>query len=423
MITPSFGLTATERVLPRLALDWTTGLPQPGVDVVRSGVATFVGSNGLIQLASPDTQRVDFSTGVSGLLVEESRTNTVVYSEDFANASWVKGSATVSSNVLVAPDGTLTADKLVENTFTAEHLARNPSVSCTAGNYTASVFWNEDSERNLFLRVVHSGDTTSTSSVVFYKDTLSLGAVSGRGISATAKFFSDGWWLISLVFSLSATRNVQHGVQTFTTTSVYLGDGTSGIYVWGAQLEAGAFPTSYIPTEASAVTRNADVATMTGTNFSDWYNASEGSFVTEVIANNYATTGAQIRRFIQLSDGTTNNFVAYGRGATAAIRLGIVSGGVAASLSPAAAYNFGTITVGNSDSFGYGYSATVPSLVLNTVKATNITSGYVVVAGITQMNIGTQITPGATDVLNGIVQRIAYYPLRLTNEQLQAFTK
>jgi hypothetical protein len=52
MITPSFGLTATERVLPRLALDWTTGLAQSGVDVVRAGVATFVNSSGLIANAS-----------------------------------------------------------------------------------------------------------------------------------------------------------------------------------------------------------------------------------------------------------------------------------------------------------------------------------------------------------------------------------
>ena len=69
MITPSYGLTATERVLPRLALDWTTGLAQTGVDVTRAGVATFVGSNGLIQSASVNTQRIDWATGTSGLLV------------------------------------------------------------------------------------------------------------------------------------------------------------------------------------------------------------------------------------------------------------------------------------------------------------------------------------------------------------------
>lgn len=413
MITPSFGLTATERVLPRLALDWTTGLAQPGVDVTRAGVATFVGSNGLIQLASPDTQRVDFSTGVSALLVEESRTNTVVYSEDFANASWVKGSATVSSNVLVAPDGTLTADKLVENSSTAEHLARNPSVSCTAGNYTASVFWNEDSERNLFLRVVHSGDTTSTSSVVFYKDTLSLGAVSGRGISATAKFFSDGWWLISLVFSLSATRNVQHGVQTFTTTSIYLGDGTSGIYVWGAQLEAGAFPTSYIPTEASAVTRNADVATMTGTNFSDWFNASEGTLQINFLSGSKV---ASIRS-AAISDGTTANFM----------EMAIVSG---AGLGPYLFVVDNTVTQVSANG-GVTFTANtfyswVAAYKLNSFAWSRL--GNTVVAD----NAGTippvnKLTIGADSVGNAVlcghVQKIMYWPQRLINAEVQAFAK
>jgi len=71
MITPSYGLTTTERVLPRLALDWTTGSAQEGVDVPRAGVATFVGSNGLVQSASADTQRIDYSKGTAGLLVEE----------------------------------------------------------------------------------------------------------------------------------------------------------------------------------------------------------------------------------------------------------------------------------------------------------------------------------------------------------------
>jgi len=80
MIIPSYALTATERVLPRLALDWTTGVAQTGVDVTRAGVATFVGSNGLIQLATADTQRIDYSTGTAGLLVEASRTNLLLNS-------------------------------------------------------------------------------------------------------------------------------------------------------------------------------------------------------------------------------------------------------------------------------------------------------------------------------------------------------
>jgi hypothetical protein len=80
MITPSYGLTATERVLPKLVLDWTTGVTQAGVSVSRAGVATFVGSNGLIQSASADTQRIDYVSGVAGVLVEESRTNLLLNS-------------------------------------------------------------------------------------------------------------------------------------------------------------------------------------------------------------------------------------------------------------------------------------------------------------------------------------------------------
>ena len=64
-------------------------------------------------------------------------------------------------------------------------------------------------------------------------------------------------------------------------TVTYDGNGTSGIYLWGAQLEEGAFPSSYIPTTTAAATRSADVASITGTAFSGWYRQDEGTFYGE----------------------------------------------------------------------------------------------------------------------------------------------
>lgn len=274
MITPSFGLTATERVLPRLALDWTKGLAQLGVDVARAGVATFVGSNGLIQSASANTQRIDYSTGVAGLLIEESRANLFTRSEDFSNAVWTKIRSTVTTNAIIAPDGTLTADKLVENTDNNSHLFLRDATLTANTTYTYSIYV-KSSERNVFIETRFAANWTAYVGARFDLTTGTVAAGTGK-----IESLGDGWYRCSITATFGASTTTG-GFATYIVSGTaisYTGNGTSGIFIWGAQLEAGAFPTSYIPTVASTVTRNADVATMTGTNFSDWFNLSAGTF-------------------------------------------------------------------------------------------------------------------------------------------------
>lgn len=236
----------------------TISFPSTG-QFIRASTATYV-ENGLVKTASNNIPR--WQNGI--LFLEDSSTNLVTYSEQFDNAAWAKSAATVTANAIVAPDGITTADKIVENTTNAEHYIRSASVTLNAGTYCASVYWHESSERSLYLRVVHTGDTFSTSQVTFLKSTLTLGAVSGNAISANAVKIGDGWWRIELVFTITGTRTVQHGIQLWSTSSVYTGDNISGVYAWGAQLEAKPKATSYIPTVATSVTRQADTFTGTG---------------------------------------------------------------------------------------------------------------------------------------------------------------
>lgn len=245
MITPAYGLTATERVLPSFTLDWTTGLIQSTVDVTRAGVATFIGSNGLLQSASADTQRIDYSTGVAGLLVEESRTNLLPYSEDFSNAVWsVKTNVTVTPSATVDPAGGTNAFTIRAD---ANSVNFGRTISGTAGSPYSFPIW--------IRRKTGSGNIA-----------VALGNLSYESITAQV---TSEWKRISVTKTPSTT-----------TVRVYLFLATSGdeIEIFGAQLEAAAFPTSYIPTEASAVTRNADVASVTGTNFSDFFNDTAGTF-------------------------------------------------------------------------------------------------------------------------------------------------
>ena len=203
----------------------------------------------------------DPTTGESlGLLVEESRTNLVTYSEQFDNVVWTKlgPSTSVTPNAATAPDGTNTAYLLT-------------TVADTAVG------------QNLLYQLVPNQASTDLTGSIYVKSS---------GSAAVARFFVNGdggadrqiinvsltneWQRISLpVYNSTATNAFIH---------VKAGDNDNQIkslYIWGAQVEAGSFPTSYIPTTGTALTRSADVAEITGTNFSSWYNQSEGTIFTE----------------------------------------------------------------------------------------------------------------------------------------------
>ena len=402
MITPSFGLTATERVLPSLALDWTTGLAQTGVDVVRAGVATFVGSNGLIQSASADTQRIDYSTGTAGLLVEESRINAITYSEQFNNGSWNKLKLNTTGtpawvDVAVAPDGNLTADKLIEDATSGTH-AVYKSVGVSASTRTMSVFAKAGERTSLCL----NNDASGMSS--FFN--LSTGVVSFQGANAVAKITpaNDGWYRCSITGVFTGNFYI---VTAIGNSQSYLGDGTSGLFVYGAQVETGAFPTSYIPTEGSAVTRNADVATMTGTNFSDWFNASEGTFVFEGLQFTTATS----RVILDATNGTTSERIQIYSASSGIPTIYIADGGVgqaqvgSASISvnttykASAAYKLNDIGISRNGNIpATDNTATIPTL-----DRTTLFCRY-----------------DSTLQLNGYARKLLFYPQRLLNAELQS---
>jgi hypothetical protein len=423
MITPAFNLTATERVLPRLALDWTTGLPQAGVDVVRAGTATFVGSNGLIQSASTNTQRIDYSNGTAGLLIEESRQNILTYSEDFANAVWTKTRSSITSNSVIAPDGALTGDKLVEDTTaSASHPVASLFFAITPNaTYSVSLFVQAAGRNAVVLRLNSSPDD------IWCAFDLANGTVgtalntgTGSGAVGSIKSFGNGWYRCTLtgIPSTTATSTslvVYPAVSTNDpsfSSIVYTGDGTSGINIWGAQRELGAFPTSYIPTVATAVTRNADVATMTGTNFSDWFNASAGALYAEASQPVIFSTSKQVA---SLNDGTaTNRIMVYRQAAGSINAIVIPSGQVFSSSGVTATANVPWKQI-------FAYTTTAGTYAANSVLGTN-TAYAIPSALLTMMNIGAGY-PSSNDFLNGHIKKIMYYPQKLTNAELVALTK
>jgi hypothetical protein len=355
------------------------------------------------------------TTGESlGLLVEEQRTNLVLRSEEFDNASWTKGRSSITANTIVAPDGTLTGDRLVEDTTaTNSHLA-SQTVTCTAAAHTFSVYAKRGERNGVALRFVDPTFTVAaaawfnldTGATYYTFGTLTASSVSvGNGwyrVSITHTLASSGSWAVSV-----AIGNTSVSATAFEFPS-YTGDGYSGIFLWGAQLEAGAagaFPTSYIPTTSASATRAFDSAQMTGANFTSWFSNAEGTVYTEVTPTVLgAGTG------VTIDDNTNNNRLRIGATSTSD-QMTVTTGGTAQAV-----LDGGTPVAGSTMKIAAAYKVNDFALSLDGGAVATDTSGTVPV--VTQMGIGKTVSTEG----NVRIRKVAFYPARLTNAQLQALT-
>lgn len=347
------------------------------------------------------------TTGESlGLLIEEQRTNLLTYSEQFDNAIWIKVRSNVTANMIVAPDGTLSADKLIEDsTASSTHYVFQAPAVVASTAYTFSIFAKAGERTQVSLRA----DTISPTFSVF---NLSSGTVTTQAAGHTARIQSagNGWYRCTVTVTTDDTSwNFGVGVASDGSTS-YTGDGTSGIYIWGAQLEAGAFPTSYIKTEASQVTRSADSATMTGTNFSSWFNPDQGTAYTET---RILTVSSNANTAFGITGSTTSDRLIFGQYFTSYRVLGVSVNNVDQAVLGAPAPSVG---VTNKSIGAYKVNDFAGSL--NGATVLTDTSGTV--PFVSRAQIGVLL--GATQILNGHVKRITYWPKRLSNSELQAIT-
>jgi hypothetical protein len=340
-----------------------------------------------------------------GLLIEEQRTNLFTYSEDFANAAWQPTRASITANTIVAPDGTLTGDKLVEDTTATNTHSIRQNFTLAVGTYTYSVF-AKAGERTI-LQCARNNSNIDLISHVF---NLATGVATGTGASMTS--VGNGWYRCVGVITVNTAAST--GV-LFTlndgSTITYTGNGFSGLFLWGAQLEAGAFPTSYVATVASQVTRAADAASMTGANFSSFYNQAEGTLYGEFamppnLAGFPPTIGA-------ISDGTiSNQFAAYAftSGLFTSIRTGAVSQGDPGVLAtPVAGANAKFIFAYQVNNCVSGWNGSVGSVDTTVTLPTN-----------NQLRIG--VNGAGNGQINSTIRKLSYYPLRIQNNQLQALT-
>jgi hypothetical protein len=354
------------------------------------------------------------TTGESlGLLIEEQRSNLLTYSDDFSDAAWTKTRSSITSNTIVAPDGTLTGDKLVENTDNNTHPVSQTKTLSANTTYTLSVTLKAGERTRAVLQTANVANWAANVLATF---DLSAGTVaSGTGAITS---LGNGWYRCSITATFGAS-SLAGGLNIIPvisgTTTSYTGDGYSGLYIWGAQLEAGAFPTSYIPTVASAVTRSADAASMTGANFSSWYNQAEGTLYSDAITL-APIPGA--RAFASINDNTANNrwTSVVTDSAGPVIRPLRNTNGAGLLFTPAPAGAANATQSGNKVALAItNYEA---SMSFNGGTAVTTTNTYLVPV-VTQMQIGQQLN---SSFLNGTLRKLAYYPKRLANAELQALT-
>ena len=282
----------------------------------RDSIATRVNKKGLIEVVGNDIPRIDYTDSAEGaLLLENSATNLVTYSEDFSHSSWDLLDASIENNsTLVTPQGVNGVQELRENSDNDDHLIKSDS-TFTSSDCSFSVFAKyKGNDRNIKL---------SLGTGKYASFNLQDGYVFDVQSATTAEIIklSNGWYRCVINGNISASKlNI---ILLNDTNEVYQGDGTSGIYVWGAMFESNSVASSYIPTNGSTVQRAAE--TCNGSGNSEVFNDSEGVLFADV--NIDANDGNF--RFLSLSDGSSTNAVwIYYRSDANQINFRVIVGGV-----------------------------------------------------------------------------------------------
>jgi hypothetical protein len=333
------------------------------------------------------------------LLLEGAGTNLLLKSEEF-ETTWVLTRATVSANSATTPSGSATADTLIANTDTNTHQILQ-NYTYTAGIHTFSVFCKPAGYPGIRLLMF---DGTGTSGVIYNVNTGDFVSSSGSVTSHSSTALANGWYRIAMSITAAAgAGNVSIRPVNDINSDNFAGDGTSGIYVWGAQLEANSYPTSYIPTSGSTATRAADVSTSAATFGNSWYEQDEGT----VFANqtSLSTVPQDFATVFQFNDATATNvlFIRKRPGFSQWVTSGENSLFMIRTINQPSVLSVAYKT----DDAVFAAEGTLTDDNSCTIDPNKV-----------ELLIGNN----TTNYLNGTISRLTYWPTRLSNDTLQTIT-
>jgi hypothetical protein len=395
-----------------IRVDSYAGTGTFNADNISVKEVTFDESDGTLTLFEhpENVPRVEWDSAGNrlGLLVEEQRVNRFTYSVP-DDTNWDMTNCTLTSGAAVAPDGTNTATNMVANSG-ATAVFVNQDTSVTSGTtYTQSVY--AKAKDISWIQI-----TPSTGFTNAYQNFDLSNGVLGDGDVAIANIqaVGNGWYRCSVTVNCTATSSNGRMVITWMSgddgrvdsDGTFSPDGTQGVYIWGAQLEEGAFPTSYIKTTGSTATRSADVAGMDTADFG--FNADGMTVLVE--ADSFATGTGSTNSLLSISDGTTNNRFS--------IRVNYAQSWHTSGTSNG---NLDYTNVGSTTSkVVYTIDSASQAATIDGASVLEDTS-VTVPTGLSELWIGSYYN-GANYYLNGHIKSIKYYPRRLTNAQLQDLT-
>jgi hypothetical protein len=377
--------------------------------VTRATTATRTNSSGLIESVPINEPRLDYSLGsCPNILLEPQRTNVALRSEEFDNVSWVKNAVNVTANSTTSPSGIVNADTMTGSGLIAARLV-SQVVTLTSGTSYAATFYVKKST-NDFVQI-YTFNATGGHFANFDINSGAVGSVGttfGSNPTSSITSVGNGWYRCSMVLSAAVTASSGFGialVSSSTSARLEANTLTTSVFLWGAQLEAGAYATSYIPTTSASVTRNADVISRGNVFTNGLVTASGGTWFVDLRGN-----ASLLRSSIEggLSIGTTtaitDGFSIRNGSAAAFPNISKWVGGVNTSLF--------TLNAATSK-IAIKWNGTTADVFVNGVKVTSATSF-----------IPTNINEIASDV-RGIPKNInsmALFPTPLTDTQCIALT-
>jgi hypothetical protein len=381
----------------------------PTPSFTRGSSGTVVGSNGFLQSVGNNVPRLTYdpiTLKPVGTIIESGKTNLVLHSEDIAQSVWVKTGSSIASDSILSPSGVVNADKIVENSTNGLHgVGFNHNFSATT--FTIS-FYAKKAERSwIFI-----GFDNSFGNAWFNIDTGNVGIVNGAQ-SSDIEDAGNGWWRCSATFNFtsSGTRQINIAIAQNNFSSFYQGDGVSGFYLWGCQIEQSQI-SSYIPTTTQTRARASDVCDISGGNFLNIWDQTEGTFVVSAIKyNNLSSTTA----LDVTSGGVPTNFLRVSRSSNGVEAIQVAANGTA----------YPQVLLSQStrlQKFKIAFAIKSNNLAASMNGGQTINSSNVVVPNITELNIGKLRYFTNNNFINGVICSVRVYRKVLSSEKLRALS-
>jgi hypothetical protein len=401
----------------------------------RSSASAYTATSGTaitnsvfaLKTASPSQPRFEvdpFTEESKGLLIEEQRTNITLQSGSQDANVWTTAGATVARSYSMPAGGNVykLSDTTAANT---SHIALQ-GIVVTPGTWVSSVYAKAGEITSIALSFSNyaswAGTNGTEANFNLSNGTWAWADPAKPGTAAGIIPVGNGWYRCYIVGTTSSSQNTNQVIFLLKGgVTAYTGDGWSGAYIYGAQVEAGTFPTSYIPTTSAAATRPADTAVITGSNFSSWYNPAESTLYGEGYSiTGSATISAGNAGLASIDDNTGENRVI--------IRRPTIPGGYgfnyrlvvnSVSIHDITPTNMPAWVDSTKHEMAFAFSGTSQEVVGDGTLGGLTSGAYSSFTAPTQMQIGFG---SSTAYWNGHISKIAYYPKRLSNAEIQGLT-